>query len=538
MKKILFILFAILQFSLSGQTWEWAKSTSGFLQSGHNFFKTVITDDNNIYLAGTFKDSCRVGTMLFTGSDTAWNVLLLKMDPSGNYVWHKTFSAYWISLADMVVDGNSVAVGLNFYQILFGGLSDTLAHEGFSIASFSASGALLHHSKTVSDTWIGLEDLEMTADHQLLATVTYTGNAQIAGSVLPFEPTDMRGYMIRLDATGVPDLVKTFSSNNYYAIYGSFNIIHSDPYNNIYLLVFFTDTIHVDGDTSFYMGSSWGYTQQIIRLSSTGHLENIEAVSSYYDNTEDFYPSGNKDHFVKINLDGSCNHCTSGLILARNNYDGSLSWGYNYGGGYVSGAPFEPPATMMYPGGFAGNEDELFYAATFQKVEVNGDSLPYRGFLIAKLDHEGNYQYLYQEENTLSPWQLSNYKNGSILLTTANYSGSAHLAGFVLDSVSSLQAIIAKFSEPTASIESVMEKDINAMIVYPNPSSGKFRIDIRESLEGCTCTITDLLGNKINEEIKMHTNSLDLDLNGKAKGVYFIQLQSEKTKYVKRIVIN
>ena len=70
----------------------------------------------------------------------------------------------------------------------------------------------------------------------------------------------------------------------------------------------------------------------------------------------------------------------------------------------------------------------------------------------------------------------------------------------------------------------------NSVIIYPNPCSGKFIVDAQGEL-----TIYNTLGEKI-----LSQNILDkteIDLSNQPKGIYLVQINSEKASVTKKIVI-
>jgi hypothetical protein len=74
-------------------------------------------------------------------------------------------------------------------------------------------------------------------------------------------------------------------------------------------------------------------------------------------------------------------------------------------------------------------------------------------------------------------------------------------------------------------------------IIYPNPSSGNFTIQVQDvSLQGGQMVIFDELGKVIHKEI-INSEEIDLRLQGVASGIYLLRLTNKDKEFVKKIVI-
>jgi PKD repeat protein len=83
-----------------------------------------------------------------------------------------------------------------------------------------------------------------------------------------------------------------------------------------------------------------------------------------------------------------------------------------------------------------------------------------------------------------------------------------------------------------------MSKYVN---VYPNPTSGKFTVDVNlPKTEQVKVTVTNLVGQQIAvvAEGTMSANKLNVDLSNQPSGVYMLNIQTATQNIVKRIVVN
>ena len=75
----------------------------------------------------------------------------------------------------------------------------------------------------------------------------------------------------------------------------------------------------------------------------------------------------------------------------------------------------------------------------------------------------------------------------------------------------------------------------NEVLVYPNPTDGKFSIDLGEHYNSVTVTIADLLGRQILSKVYKNSQLLDFTLKEPA-GVYLLMIESIDTKKVIRLI--
>ena len=84
---------------------------------------------------------------------------------------------------------------------------------------------------------------------------------------------------------------------------------------------------------------------------------------------------------------------------------------------------------------------------------------------------------------------------------------------------------------PTSIIES---SDINSLLIYPNPSTGKFAIELDNQIS--EIKVFDVLGNELVDQ-KPNAFKTDVDLSNQAKGIYLVKIYDQTRHVVNRRII-
>ena len=93
---------------------------------------------------------------------------------------------------------------------------------------------------------------------------------------------------------------------------------------------------------------------------------------------------------------------------------------------------------------------------------------------------------------------------------------------------------ILRFTNSTAGNT---EEALSNLVIYPNPSTGKFYFHL-SSEESVQIEISDLTGKRIQNVVSEELNgNYTLNLTGKAAGVYFAKITTNKGQITKKLVI-
>ena len=78
--------------------------------------------------------------------------------------------------------------------------------------------------------------------------------------------------------------------------------------------------------------------------------------------------------------------------------------------------------------------------------------------------------------------------------------------------------------------------NVNNILIYPNPTNGKFLIDFSHTRKNAEITINDITGRQVYKNIS-HTGFQNIDFSEQEAGVYFIKLQIDDTIFNTKIVV-
>lgn len=87
---------------------------------------------------------------------------------------------------------------------------------------------------------------------------------------------------------------------------------------------------------------------------------------------------------------------------------------------------------------------------------------------------------------------------------------------------------------PTAINELINEEKL---VVYPNPSSGIFTFNLEHITLGAKICVYDMLGNCVINNMSKKNSTQEIDLSKQPKGIYFMEIVSDRARDIKKIVL-
>lgn len=259
----------------------WAKSVGG---TDYDFGISIKTDDSgNVYTTGNFLDTVDFDPGAATYSITSmgtYDIFILKLDSSGNYIWVKTFGGQEpqsVSSIDVDASGNVYTTGYfytsadfdpgpNVFYLISEGENDVFVSKLDSMGNFIWAKQFGNYDED--------EGLSIATDNS--GNVYTTGTFKVT---VDFDP-GQGGY--NLISTGSEDIFisKLDSTGSFIwaKSFGNISVekgldITLDNSGNIYAVGQFTGTVDFDpGPGVFNLYSNGDYDLFICKLTSSGNL--------------------------------------------------------------------------------------------------------------------------------------------------------------------------------------------------------------------------------------------------------------------------
>jgi hypothetical protein len=481
----------ILQLNGSGN-FSWAKQVG---EGGSVTIYNMKTDIvGNLFIVGSFSGtadfdpSAGTSTLISQGQIDAF---ILKLDPSGAFVWVKQLAGPMVEVCnDLVVDGSGNVSITGFFQ-------DTVDFDpGPSTYTVSSAG--------FSDPFV----LRLNSGGNFVFAKSFSGAT----------------------ASGIGNAIETSSTGAIYIIGNHSGTTDFDPGPGTYTQVANGNNIFVtklDNSGNFVWVKQLGEGSFAVPTAVVSDASDNLFITGYFMNSGDFDPSpaiyslvppsGAYDAFV-LKLDNF-----GDLVWAKNTGGSGSDFGWRIFGDisgniYVSGgfeltADFDPgvPVSNLTS---AGNRD-----AYILKLDPVGNFV-WATTMGAVLNDEGRGIYVDTNENVFTTGTFDN---------TPDFDPGA--GTFTISSAGGNDAYVLKLKQIPAGI-SEFDKS-SSFKIFPNPFSEKFMIESEDN-EQYSWEIRNVLGDVI--MTSQLNGSDEVDLGGVPNGIYFVRLYGDKTSFVRKIV--
>ncbi len=476
----------------------WARSFNGSKEASG--YSIVVDDFGNVYTAGYFSDTLDIDTGEFIEkiiADGVYDIFISKIDKNGNFVWIKQVQANEVDkgLALKIDDNNDLYLGGTF--------SDTI---DFNI------GAIGQHISN--------------------------GNTDIFLSKM-----DPNGhfYWIKQLGGSSQDMLKSIAIDDNSNIYGMGTFkdtVDFDLGNGTYELIFNVSNIfrfkfNTHGEFIWARVEEEEFPSQPVDLAVDG-AGNMYATyyRSYFAMRLDLVVKkfdtygelvwikllGRNSSFIfpcSITVDHHGNVYTMGWFISSADFDPDTSI-YNMEG-YLHGSVFMN--RLNADGSFAwAKHNAGLFGLSWQSVDGihNGTmELDNNGNLYAVGWFDGTGTFDYQGENPVSFTSDPYWPTSKVFNLRIKQEGWAN-GNIGID-------------------ENLIE---SLFIVFPNPASSHINIHIKNMEDG-TISILEV-GGKVLQSVSLHPNKTEYTLNieGYAKGIYFLNIQMEGEKImVEKLIV-
>ncbi|MBI2259866.1 MAG: T9SS type A sorting domain-containing protein [Flavobacteriia bacterium] len=494
----------IVKYSSQGEV-LWAKRMGG--EGNSDLVYSISVYNDAVYVIGGFRDSMNFNNppswesfVLYSDETNIYNVFLAKYSLEGDFIWANRFTVYGFYHVTSSLEGVYVSSGFKD-SINFNTPTDWSSNSLYAIGDTSDI-FIAKYSHEGDFEWAkrygGLKREDVLALDASGGKLYVCGYFDDTLNFSPYyEPSSFEVYaegqydafMVQLDMEGNPLWVKRMGSTN-----GA--IAHDiDVYNN---------KIYVTGTSSAQMNFETPYNPNAAVLT---------------------YPIGGGIH----------------SFLAQFNLDGEVQWAATLDGTYSWSRGVEVGERGVYcTGGFEESISVNFSFSDYQFIaSAQGD----RDVFLCKFSHEGIFQWgkrgggVYKEfANSVSLYDKSVYivgeswSGGLMNFNTPWATGS--------NEIFCTGSFLAEFVESEAGLEESNFSPFGGgqgggTTVIPNPNNGSFTLQ-NSATTIKELTLYDAQGRKLYD---LEKNSTKVELN-LPKGVYFLEIISENSRKIEKIVVN
>ena len=475
---------------------EWAVSIGGAMFD----YGTGITTDNqgNVYVTGYFDETVDFnpggGEWLLT-SQGGGDIFILKLTSNGEFVWAKSVGGTGYEESTSIgVDelGNVYILGYLYETVDFDpdlgeelitsqGGSDTFLLQLDSVGYFAK---VYSYGGEHSDLAL---DISVKSSNEIFISGYFQGTTDLDPrpneeyTVTATEGSS--GYTMQIDETGAITNVSNTEGGD-----TSVHAIAYDTNNNMYITGDFNGTVNFapeSGSNDYTFTSNEAYNGFVLKVLADGsvawarHMVSATAYFSYdivVGANENVYTTGYFSGTTDFNPDP-----TEEFILSKETTNPSEAYllSLNTDGEFASAYQFGGVAFIDTHQLGIDNENNIYLAAQFETT-VDLNPLPTENEEVTSIDFRDNY--------------LFKFIDGTLSTPTNN---------------------------------------LNAIQIYPNPTTNRLHINTTDKLFGETYTIYNLVGQKIAEGTL--TESLIVSVDGLKSGLYMLAIANQDSfKFIKQ----
>ncbi|PHR12801.1 MAG: hypothetical protein COA40_07975 [Aequorivita sp.] len=562
MKKIT-IIFALIAIAftslkLTSQNFEWAKQLGGTT----NDQGIAITVDavGNVYTTGRFTNTADFdpgnGTFNLTSVGSR-DIFISKLNATGDFIWANQLGGTTDEIANSIT---ADAAGNIYITGNFEGTADfdpsaspfnltSIGMDDIFIVKLNTAGNFLW-AKQIGGTSPDLGYGIITdASGSVYITGTFEGTVDFDPGAGVFNLSSAvfnDAFICKLDSAGNFIWAKQFAGTSSV----NSNGINIDSSGNIYVAGDFFETVDFDPNSGTFNLTAAGNFNDIFvcKLNSSGNLVWAKQMG------------GNGIDIARaISIDASGNVLTTGDFGALADFDpgagtfplspiglqdtfvskldasGNFVWTKQFGGtDIVIGNSITTDATgkVFSTGYFQGTADLDPGSGTLNFTSQGiGDAF------ISSLNTDGESVWAIQLGGMDICEGKSIYADDAGKIYTTGYFGETidfdpSNNTFNLTSTGADDVFVYKISQDPLAVD---EHTDNDFLMIPNPTSGQITIYLKNNSETINLEIRNILGQVQFRKTYNHTSKIDLSIEGQS-GIYFLEIQNENNKIVKKLV--
>lgn len=548
MKKIyLLVLLNFFLIQLEAQDFSWAKVEGRY---AYDYGYGIETDNSgNVYVAGKYEENAIFSSTILPlqGNHDGY---LAQYSSSGSLKWIRTLGGIYGDYARTLACDKTGHVYIageieGFGTVIsFPGSPITITSQGENdvfVASYDLSGVLLWakdegyytNEKAMGITYDSLGNVIICGF--FTDTTKFDGVMTIGdgGKDMFVAKYDMNGNFLWMKHAGGPGEEEAKS-------------VTCDASGNIYVCGMYSDSA-VFGSTTFLTPNTTighFFNAYIAKYAPDGTLIWVKSAGGDYD---DIAWSITKDKNEKIYITGEYSDAMfdnihlftngkSDIFVACYDQNGTAQWAVHGGGQIADRAR-----------GIGSDGDKIFITGQFGDTAYFGASTitaaDSSDIFIAELDNSGSFLWATAVGGSHDAFEEHGYESG--IAICADSSGTAYVTGALLNggifgAVANLNAydrtdvFIAKMTT-IVDIED-LSRD-NKINIYPNPGNGIFKITSEKIFNNTDINVYNYLGEIVYQTLDVSSSEINVDLSKLNKGIYFVQVTSDKNVSLGKIII-
>jgi hypothetical protein len=523
----------------------WSRQFTG--DSAQSLGALATDASGNIYAAGSFYNSCSFGGPIRT-SNGGTDIVLVKFDSAGNYLWDKTFGdvsdTQFATGCGCDASGNVFIAGVFEGSVNFGGgVLTSVGDRDIFVAKFNSAGTYLWAKRFGSTAEEECQDMVVDVTNGVVIAGYTLGSVNFGGGVLT-NLGSYDAYLARFDGTGAHQWSKRFGDAS--SQYGA--AVATDHWGNIFFGMNFLGTVNMGagnvttagnfdiGIVQFGSGGGYQWSHQYGDASS----QQVNAMAGEEFEGYVYFTGGN---FGTVDFGGGpiVSAGFQDVFLAKLDCSGAHLWSHGWGdAGDQSGTAVRVDAfnnvylagafdgSLNFGGGLltsAGNQDVFLARFTFLGSHVSS----------ARYGDPDKYQI---------PSSLTSDAAGNVTMS-GGFQGTISFGGAPMIG-NSIDAFLVQFAESPTDVRTPL-RHTEAMWAAPNPfnpltvvhfnvaENAHVRLDVYDVRGARVATLVDH---------DMHPGSFTttwggVDFHGRpvSSGVYYARLSAGVNQTTTRLVL-
>lgn len=547
--KIFFSLLLFLLLKTDAFTaqvsFQWAKSNQGLLADEAT--AVALDASGNVYYAGNFEGvfdlDPGVATSTVTSAGSKDN-FIIKLDPTGTFIWGKVFSGANNSyITDIVTDAgnNIIVVGNLLGSVDFDPSPSTFvltapaSSNGGFVSKLDANGNYVWAKTYTSTANASASSVEVDASSNIYVGGNFSGTIDLdpgtTNLFITTSTTNSNGFISKLNSSGayINHYTLGINSSN-----ESVRDLKFDSGSNSLFATSYVESL-VSG-TGIYAGAADVFFEKLnLNLTAVWNKQ-FGGSSGEYPTTIDLDVNGNV--YIAGVFKGNCDFdplATSSFSISSYNavYDDVFISKYDMSGNFVWAKQLGSNSLNDYCNGMIVTNSGVHIVGAFQgtcdfdpSATVNNlTSSGGQDMYIASVDLNGNYNYAHKYGSSGVETGISIVSDGINIYSVGYFSNTVDFdftAGVNTHvSAGNTDPIIHKMNLSSVSIQ---ENNTNNLHFYPNPVNEELHFENYNSNK-VILSIYDLTGKLIYTFTSSEKN-FTVSLNNFRKGLYILKQET------------